>query len=694
MKTLFAGLVLATVAAAQPAPSYKNLQFPPLRQVRIPDIVEFKLPNGMRVYLLENHELPLIGGTALVRTGNLLEPADKVGLAQITGSVLRSGGTKSKTGDELDLELENRAASVESGIGETSGSVSFGALKENIDEVLAIFKDVLTNPEFRQDKIDLEKLQLRGVISRRNDNAGGIASREFTQLLYGPNTPYGRELEYEHLDRITRDDLIAFYKRYFFPANIMLAVRGDFKAPEMRARLEKLFADWTYSQPAVPEFPPVSAKPTPGAYLAVKEDVNQTFFRMGHLGGLLKDKDYAALQVMGDILGGGFSSRLFQKIRTELGYAYGVGAAWGAEYNHPGIFRISGSTKSESTVDTLNAIRQEVERLRTTEVTPQELETAKQTVLNGFVFNFDTPTKTLNRIITYEYYGYPRDFLMKYQAAIDAVTRADVLRVAKERLNPADFTIVAVANPKLLGKPLTELGEVKTIDLTIPEPKREAAKSDAASLGAGKKLLARMQAAMGGGAALAAVKDLIITADIEFTTGQGTIKAGQTLYWIAPSVLRQEQQLPFGKIIAFYDGKEGWLQSPQGNMPLPPPIVRQVQGALLRMWPTLALSDRASGRTVNLTGPGLLEITEGPTAVRIQVDEKTGLPAKLLYQTVQMTGAPAEVEELIIEWRDAGGIKFPAKTVINQGGKKFAEVTVTDIKVNSSLKLEELAKKP
>jgi hypothetical protein len=315
-------------------------------------------------------------------------------------------------------------------------------------------------------------------------------------------------------------------------------------------------------------------------------------------------------------------------------------------------------------------------------------------VLNGFVFNFDTPTKTLNRIITYEYYGYPRDFLMKYQAAIDAVTRADVLRVAKERLNPADFTIVAVANPKLLGKPLTELGEVKTIDLTIPEPKREAAKSDAASLGAGKKLLARMQAAMGGGAALAAVKDLIITADIEFTTGQGTIKAGQTLYWIAPSVLRQEQQLPFGKIIAFYDGKEGWLQSPQGNMPLPPPIVRQVQGALLRMWPTLALSDRASGRTVNLTGPGLLEITEGPTAVRIQVDEKTGLPAKLLYQTVQMTGAPAEVEELIIEWRDAGGIKFPAKTVINQGGKKFAEVTVTDIKVNSSLKLEELAKKP
>ncbi len=340
----------AAKPAAQPKSAtvapYQLLKFPPLKQVKIPEIATFKLPNGMRLYLLENHELPLVSGFALVRTGNLLEPADKVGLAQITGDVMRTGGTKSKTGDEIDVELENRAASVECGIGETSGSVGFSALKENTDQVLAIFKDLMTSPEFRQDKLDLEKNQLRGSIARRNDNANGIASREFERLLYGRDTPYGRQMEYVHLDNIKREDLVAFHKRYFFPANIMLAVQGDFNATEMRAKLEKLFADWTVTQPPVPPFPPVTAKPAPGIYFAPKTDVTQTFFDIGHLGGTFKDKDYPALEVMSDILGGGFGSRLFNRVRTQLGYAYGVGSSWNANYEHPGEFRINASTKS------------------------------------------------------------------------------------------------------------------------------------------------------------------------------------------------------------------------------------------------------------------------------------------------------------------------------------------------------------
>ena len=163
MKLLTATLFLSAAAAfAQgPAqlPSVSDLKFPPLRQVTIPDITTFTLPNGMRVYMLENHALPVINGSALIRTGNLFDPPDKVGLASITGIVMRSGGTKSRTGEQLDETLENMAASVESSIGETSGSVSFSALKENTDEVLSLFKDVLTNPEFRQEKLDLVNRQ-------------------------------------------------------------------------------------------------------------------------------------------------------------------------------------------------------------------------------------------------------------------------------------------------------------------------------------------------------------------------------------------------------------------------------------------------------------------------------------------------------------------------------------------------------
>ena len=459
--------------AASPVPAVKDLRFPPLKPVQIPRVDSVTLPNGMKLYLLEDHELPVVDGTALVRTGNLFDPADRVGLASITGMVIRSGGTRTKTGDQLDEELENIAASVESRIDETSATVSFSALKENTDEVLAAFHDVLTEPEFRQDRLDLAKSQIRAVIARRNDDAHGVVEREFARIVYGTGTPYGWQMEYATLDPIARQDLAAFYERYFFPANVMLAVWGDFDAREMKAKIERLFAAWQVTQPAVPPFPEVRQSRAPGAYLAVKTDVAQTFFVAGHLGGVLRDKDYPALEVMADILGGGFRSRLFQRVRSRMGNAYEIGADWGANYDHPGLFRIAGSTKSASTVETIRAIQEEVQKIRTSEVTDEELSTAKQTALNGLVFAFDTKSKTLARVLTYEYHGYPKDFIDQYQKGLAAVTKADVLRVAKQRLDPTAFTILAVGNPKDFGQSLDALGvPVKTIDLKIPDARK------------------------------------------------------------------------------------------------------------------------------------------------------------------------------------------------------------------------------
>ena len=404
-------------------PSYKDLKYPPLRPIKIPDVATFTLPDGMKVYLLENHELPLVRGSALVRTGNLFDPPGKVGLATIAGMVLRTGGTESKTGNQIDEQLENIAASVESSIDEGFGQVSFSCLKENTDEVLGLFHDLLTSPGFRQDKIDLAKNELRSGISRRNDDPQGIVEREFYSIVYGRDTPYGWQMEYATVDQIARNDVEQFYRRYFFPANVMLAVTGDFSAADMKAKLEKQFAGWTVNQAPVPPFPPVGAKPDRGIFVASKTDVTQTFFALGHLGGELRDKDYPALEVMADILGGGFHSRLLQRVRTNLGYAYEISAAWAANYDHPGVFQILCSTKSATTAETIKVIQEEVEKIRTAEVTAQELESAKDTVSNSFVFSFDTPAKTLNRMIRYDYYGYPRDFIDRYQRAIQALTR-------------------------------------------------------------------------------------------------------------------------------------------------------------------------------------------------------------------------------------------------------------------------------
>jgi zinc protease len=694
-------LILATtllpVLSAQPArqvrstppASYKDLKFPPLRQIQIPNVERVTLPNGMQVYLLEDHELPLIGGFALVRTGNLFDPKDKIGLASITGTVIRSGGTKTTTGDQIDEKLENIAASVESDIGESSGRVSFSTLKENTDEVLAIFRDVLTSPEFRQDKLELAKTQFSSGISRRNDEPQGIAEREFDSLIYGRDNPYGWREEYETIGRIKREDVIAFYKRYYFPANIVLAVHGDFSAGEMKTKLEKLFADWTYQQPAVPPFPAVTAKPTPGIYVAVKDDVTQTFFAMGHLGGVLKDKDYPALEVMGDILGGGFPSRLFQRVRTKLGYAYNVSANWGANFDHPGIFQISGSTKSLSTTETFVAIKEEVDRIRAAEVSDQELNTAKETVENGFIFNFDTRSKTLGRMVTYDYYGYPKDFIFQYQKAVAAVTKADILRVAKQYLRPQDLVIVAVGNPKEFAKPLDALGKVNAIDLSIPEPKQEVANVDSDTLGKGKQLLQRVQQAVGGAEKLAGVKDLKQVAEVQIDPAMGGLKLKQTNQWLSPGRFRQEVEAPFGKLSSFTNGSTGWVKGPQGDGPLAGPMLKQAQGEIFRSYFGLMTSDRDPNRTVNYAGPGSIDISDkSGNAVRLIVDESTWLPVKTSY-----AGAQGTIEENWSDLRDVDGMKVPFKITVMQNGKKFAEVSVQDVKLNTGTSEEQLSKR-
>jgi zinc protease len=684
-------------AAAGGAFSPRDLKYPPLRAIQAPNAATFTLPNGMKVSLFEDHDLPLVGGMALVGTGRLMDPPQRIGLAELAGVLMRTGGTTVKTGEQIDALLDSTATNMQSAIADSVGTMSFSGLKENTPATLQLFKEMLTQPGFRQDKIDIAKSQLRLDVAHRNDNAGIVARREFAGLVYGKDSPFGWSKEYATIDRVSRDDLRAFHQRYFFPANVTIGVWGDFDTAEMKASIEKLFADWTVKQPTVPEFAKVKNAPSPGIFLAEKKDAAQSYFTIGHLGGQHDDKDYAALTILAGILGGGPRSRIADSLRTRLGVANQVSANWNAGYAQPGLFEISGGARN-STVATIQAIQGEIDRIRAAEVTEEEWRSVRDAAVNSLAFTHDSRSKLIVGQLILDYYGYPKDYLPRYQKALESVTRADLLRVAKQYLKPANLTVVVTANPVMLGDPLDKLGPVTKLDIAIPEAKPEVAGSSDASLVEGKQILLKAQSAAGGAEKLAAVKDYTMVAEYSIDPAVASVggsKIVQTDRWVAPTVFRQDSSFPAGRVSAYTDGKVGWISTPQGWGALAGAQRSQVFGELFRIYYRLLLSDRLEGRTVNAIDASSVQISDTTgQATSVEFDPRTHLPKRVAYDTQQAAGAPIYAEDLYEDFRDVGGIQVPFRITINQGGRKFAEVVVKEYKINTGLKPLEIARRP
>ena len=455
--TLFLSVGLSAIAKSPK--HYTELEFPPLPEVTFPDYERYQLDNGMTVYLVEDRDLPLISGTAFLRTGARFEPADKVGLASLTGSLMRNGGTQNHTTEELNQILEQNAASIETSIGKTSGNASFSTLTEDLDTVFDLFTEVIQQPAFNPQRLELAKKQRKGGISRRNDDPQDIADREFNKLVYGVDSPYARTVEYETLDNIEREDIVNFYQQYIRPENIILGIVGDFDTKAMQAEIQQLFGNWQVSTPAPAlEVPAATQANSSGVYLVNRSDLTQSSVLIGHLGGTLDNPDYPILSVMNGLLNG-FGGRLFNEVRSRQGLAYSVYGSWSPNYDYPGKFIAGGQTQTESTVPFVNAILAEIKELQTNPVSDRELANAKESILNSFVFNFQNPSQTLSRLLRYEYFGYPEDFIFQYQEGVKNTTVEDIQRVAKEYLKPERVVTLIVGNSNAMKPPLTALDE-------------------------------------------------------------------------------------------------------------------------------------------------------------------------------------------------------------------------------------------
>ncbi len=442
----------------------RTMQFEPV-EFSPPEPERIVLDNGMVVYLLEDHELPLVSLSATMRTGGWLEPADKIGLAGLTGHLMRTGGGGVLTAEQVDEELEQFAIDIGISIGRQAGSASLDVLSKDLRRGLKILAGLLRQPAFEPARVELAKLQAIEGIRRRQDSPGSIVSREFVKQLYGPEHPSARESTIETVTRITRDDLVAFHRQTIHPNGIILGVTGDFDRAVMLALLRATFGDW--KQGEVPELK-IADVPEPAEARStvrfVDKETSQTHLRVGHLTIKENDPDYVPFAIANDILGGSsFRSRLFNDVRTKRGLAYSVGSRVNTGMHDQGVWLMRAETKLPSTQEVISRFVANIERMRTELVTDQELAEAKEAYVNSFVFSFTSPSAIVNRFMGLEYDGLPKDFLQQLRARVVALTKEDLLTAAKKHFHPDRLTIVAVGPGKALPKLLSGFGEVKEI---------------------------------------------------------------------------------------------------------------------------------------------------------------------------------------------------------------------------------------
>ncbi|HZQ92196.1 MAG TPA: insulinase family protein [Terriglobales bacterium] len=688
----------AVPKATGPIPqSWKQVPIPPLHPFKAQEPKRIELANGMVLLLQEDHELPLIDGTIRIRGGDTEVPNAKTGMMNIYGAAWRQGGTSRLTGDQMDDQLEARAARVETTTGSVSTTVSFSCLKQDFENVFQLAVELLRDPAFRQDKIDLAKTRVKSGISRRNDQVGAIVNRLSSRIAYGADNPYGREPEYDTVDAVTREDLAAFHKQHVHPNNIIVGIVGDFDPAQMEARLRQAFDSWPKGPQATPPSFEFRGPKANTIFFAPKDDVNQSSVRLIQLGTDRRNPDFFNIAVMDQIFfAGGFSARFVDAIRTKRGLAYSAGGGFSAPYDHPGTFDAGADTKSQTTVETITASFDEIKDMAKNPATPDELKRGKDAILNSFIFTVDSKDKILSERMTYELFHFPADYLERYKAGVEKTTLEDVKRVYDKYIHPEQMAVLVVGKASDFDKPLSSLGKpVETIDLTIPPPggskgKAGGAREAPANTPEAKALLAKVVSALGGEEKLRGIKSLRTTAEVTQKTPMGDITMNRKVTVAHPDRAALSMQSPMGEMQLVITPQAAFAMTPQGAQDLPPSARTDFLRDLHRSMHWVAGHSDEPGFAVRLDGTKkignveaqVLDLESADSRARWFVDPATGLVLREEHQGTGRDGSPVDAATDFADYKAVDGILFPFTSTQYQNNEVSANVKVSQIEVN------------
>ena len=599
---------------------------------------------------------------------------------------MREGGSVNYPADKLNVLLEDKAAFMSTFIGQGSGSASMNILKEDFDELLPVFVDLVQNPLFPEDKIELSKTQRKSGISRRNDDQASIANREYSKLIYGENSPLTRQIEYATLDAISREDIVAFHKEAFVGNNMTFGVIGDFDTKEMKKKLEEAFG----SLPAGTEnnliYPEINYSFPSTVNFINKSDVNQSYVLVGHIGGLRENPDYAKIQMMNQILGGGFAGRLFQTVRTDLGLAYAVGGGYGSNINYPGTFSLFVMTKSSTTAQAIDALIAEVEKMQTNPVTKKELEDARDRFLNSLVFRYDSKQKILNERISNEYNGLSKDAFDKYVEDLKKVTVSDIQQVAKEYLNPDKVQILVVGNAEEVGDQLQKYGNVNEIDITIPTPKSDKAEvtGDAAK---GKEWLGKMADAVIEPRTNLETITTVSTIDQATPSGTMSIKNTASISYTDYSI-DATLETPQGSMKMMVENGAGKMIMMGQEQALPSAMTKPMVDDVKNSYINVALNaDKLNAEYLGMeqmNGENFIVLkVQSASTVTFLLDPATALPAfsKVSSFNPQM-GKEVETITSYSDWKVTNGVAYAFAQETKTDGQVTSSSTVESVEIN------------